>query len=300
MDMDTGDAEGDLFFFLDEFLLPLQCADPEYFWDKFECKNPERSGQLVATQLKLQVDSRFSNYSGCNLCDGVDPFTRKPCEAGTYTCDCMDFLHPENCDHQFVGRETVTHQFVHDVTDECKESLEESCGHARYSKWCKFCLFRHKEVLKNSSCSKEAINYCPGFGFPLCTADSKDVDCWHVNIARKTRGLWYSTFRDGFCDGNKPCSWQVVQQRTVPERCLREKVVGVVEASNPSCFDGCGARNQTSPCWVRCFFTTVLGPEAHNSTIVTGMPLAELTGAWTKAFEACESTGSDAPHSLVV
>lgn len=48
---------------------PLQCADPEYFWDKFECKNPERSGQLVATQLKLQVRGRFERLVPSSLGD---------------------------------------------------------------------------------------------------------------------------------------------------------------------------------------------------------------------------------------
>ena len=65
------------FFFLDEFLLPLQCADPTYFYDKFECQNPEHDSKgLVATQLHLQVDSRFTGYAGCNFCTGTDPFTQ--------------------------------------------------------------------------------------------------------------------------------------------------------------------------------------------------------------------------------
>ena len=34
----------------------------------------------------------------------------------------------------------------------------------------------------------EATAYCPGIGFPLCASDSKNFDCWHMNIARKTQG----------------------------------------------------------------------------------------------------------------
>ncbi|CAK9035040.1 unnamed protein product [Durusdinium trenchii] len=287
--MDTGDAPGDLFFLLDEFLLPLQCADPTYFYDKFECLNPEhRSKGLVATELELEVDARFTNYSGCNFCTGTDPFTHKPCEAGTYVCDCMNFLNPKGCDRRLVGMETVVKEFVHDVTDQCKETLEDVCGHVRYSKWCPLCLARHQKLLNQSTCSAEATAYCPGIGFPLCASDSKNFDCWHMNIARKTQGLWFSTFREGYCDDTeKPCSWKVLASRTIQEDCIKTRLVETVEDEGSRCFEQCGTRNQSSPCWVGCFFTTVLGPEAHNSTRVTGMPLEKLTDAWTGSFQVC-------------
>lgn len=289
-DMDTGDAPGDLFFLLDEYLLPLQCADPDYYYDKFECQNPEhRSKGLVATELQLEVDSRFTNYSGCNYCTGTDPFTRKPCTPGTYVCDCMNFLNPKGCDHRFVGMETVEKEFVHDVTEECKDKLEEVCGHVRYSKWCSICLAFNKHTLANSTCSADANTYCPGFGFPLCTSDSKNFDCWHMNLGRKTKGVWYSTFREGSCHEQKegPCSWKVLSSRTIQEDCVKTRLTDVVEAESPGCFEKCGTRNHSSPCWVDCFFTTVLGPESHNSTNVTGMPLEKLTGAWSKSFQVC-------------
>lgn len=39
-----------------------------------------------------------------------------------------------------------------------------------------------------SSLEADANTYCPGFGFPLCTSDSKNFDCWHMNLGRKTKG----------------------------------------------------------------------------------------------------------------
>ena len=36
--------------------------------------------------------------------------------------------------------------------------------------------------------------------------------------------------------------------------------MGDVEAQDKAgCFAGCGGRNTTSPCWIGCFFDTVLG-----------------------------------------
>jgi len=288
VDMDTGDLYGDLFFFLDEFLLPLQCADPSYFFDKFECQNPEhRKGDLVATQVHLQVDSRFGNYAGCNLCTGIDPFTRKPCKKGTYICDCMNFTNPTACDHHFVGRETVQKQFVHNVSKACEVALEESCHPYRTSQFrCPRCLFQHRQRIMESCDKATAMSYCPGFAFPLCTSDSKDYDCWHMNIARKTSGAWYSTFREGLCDKSPGhCSWEVKKVKTIPERCLRDRMVTTVEEAGPECFDRCGTRNESSHCWVSCFFGTVLGPESHNSTNVTGIDREILAASWSKAFE---------------
>ena len=56
----------------------------------------------------------------------------------------MNFMNPKGCDrrlatwkkmlrvahsmsHGEVGMETVVHEFVHDVTEECKETLEDGC-----------------------------------------------------------------------------------------------------------------------------------------------------------------------------
>ena len=92
VNMDTGDARGDLYFYLGEFLLPLECANATaHTRAQFDCDNPERVDKnLVVTkvtpiahhalspfdtchdtaQVNLQVDSRLTSYSACNLCNG--------------------------------------------------------------------------------------------------------------------------------------------------------------------------------------------------------------------------------------
>lgn len=171
----------------------------------------------------------------------------------------------------------------------------------RYSKWCNLCLARHQHILNKSTCSADAKSYCPGIGFPLCTSDSKNYDCWHMNLGRKTKGLWFSTFREGYCDDESPdafCSWKVLSSKTIQEECVKTRLRDTVEEEGAECFEACGTRNQSSPCWVGCFFTTVLGPQSHNSTNVTGMALEKLTDAWSSSFQVCPEVEEET--SLVV
>jgi len=109
-DMDTGDALGDLNFYLGEFLLPLECRDPDH-GSEFDCNNPERvEPDLVVTKVEMVVDRRYTNYSACNLCEnGTDPWilsNHSACEIGSYICDCVDFAHEGKiCDPMQVGQQ---------------------------------------------------------------------------------------------------------------------------------------------------------------------------------------------------
>ena len=89
------------------------------------------------------------------------------------------------------------------------------------------------------------------------------------------------------------CGWQALSTRTVKEACLRDRLVSAVEAENRSCFEACGPRNETSSCWVDCFFDTVLGPEARKSNTkpVGGMSLEKLQQSWENAFETEKQGG---------
>merc|ERR1719476_1295664 len=60
--MDTGDERGDLYFYLGQFLLPIECANPEGR-AKFDCDNPERFGDTVITRVVMEVDNRYTTYS---------------------------------------------------------------------------------------------------------------------------------------------------------------------------------------------------------------------------------------------
>ena len=92
VNMDTGDATGDLFFDLFEVLiLPLKCQNRthKHRFGPDPCANPEAVGpDLMVNKVTLEVDSRFSGYAACNVCDGGhDPFGGS-CVEGTYVCDC--------------------------------------------------------------------------------------------------------------------------------------------------------------------------------------------------------------------
>jgi len=336
IDMDTGDVRGDLYFYLDEFLLPLECSDPDASRSAdFDCNNPERSGDLVVTQVEMEVDSRMSAYQPCNYCDsGVDPITHKPCEIGKYVCDCS-FGH---CDNTKVGVENIS-IFVHDMDPRCSAALESFCGNFKGDgDACNSCIKKYNFQLSLlSHCSpQDIIPYCPApskcataledsctdvkANSTACSAcakkhsdvcgqsgeyqwcpeakkcgmPGKEWDCWRSNIPRKTySGQWFSHRAEGLCNESSPvgsCGWRVLSSYTVEEECLRGNLMDAVEgAGNAACFDKCGSgRNQTDPCWIGCFFDTLLGPEARSKNswdAVAGMDIKTVEAAWTHSFK---------------
>ena len=92
--MNTGDAEGDLYFDLRSVYMPLECAHPSpytavrdlslcrdgrrFFFSQrrplpvllqHDCDNIEVTApDLAITKLVLEVDSRWSDYGRCNIC----------------------------------------------------------------------------------------------------------------------------------------------------------------------------------------------------------------------------------------
>ena len=77
LNMDVGDAAGDLFF--DMFLVegyPIECPEGPYtpmpnssshHHHHNDCLNAETYGALAVNQLTLEVDSRYSGYAMCNI-----------------------------------------------------------------------------------------------------------------------------------------------------------------------------------------------------------------------------------------
>lgn len=238
----------------------------------------------------MEVDSRFTKYSACNFCNGTDPFSRKPCQKGTYSCDCENFSGGK-CATGRVGRQNVSRMFANHRTHACEQVVEETCGPYQHSfLHCRWCLQRHASAIKQASCSKsDLLGFCPSpLPFRWCTPASKSYECWRQNIPKKTGGLWYSTLKNSLCNSTSApgsCGWRVLSSSSVREECLRESLITRVERASPECFRGCGKqRNQTSPCWIGCFFDTVLGPHARNSSIVQGLPMPELISSWKKPF----------------
>jgi hypothetical protein len=131
-----------------------------------------------------------------------------------------------------------------------------------------------------------------------CDAGDPNFECWHDSTARKTGGKWFSTVDVGYCgDGTTPappgCTWRVAEfVKRVNKTCSDNVIYGEVEAFDPTtCFGRCTdsgvgkLRNTTSPCWIGCFYDTVLGPDAGTpGGAVAGMPLQDLVTAWGLPF----------------
>eukprot|EP00037_Helgoeca_nana_P013942 m.129182 g.129182 ORF g.129182 m.129182 type:complete len:197 (+) comp22312_c0_seq3:390-980(+) len=130
-----------------------------------------------------------------------------------------------------------------------------------------------------------------------CKAADPTWECWRGCTGRKMGGMWYSTSDAGYCgDGSGPstpnCTWRVAEfVKRVNKTCSDSIIYAEVETTGASCFDGCSdsgigpGRNATSPCWIGCFYDTVLGPDARNpGGSITGMPVADLIAAWNLPF----------------
>jgi len=278
-DMDVSDLGGDIFFDLHSVVLPIECADFEDDPDptsQMDCANSEiTADDLVISKLRLEVDSRFGEYGRCNVCgaDGVDPFSGLNCAPNEYFCSCGGYLPgtASACDSSEVGYENLTETFK------------------------------------------------PAF----CTWDyyvTEPWACWEFNVISLTGGGWYSTPASGYCDDlpdGAPCTWRVVQvEKIIDKACSDESIYAAVEAHDDSgCFDGCDAslptwgdvgaqddlrergnttheRNTTSPCWIGCFYKTVLGangmlPASSGGLDANdGMTYDDLVAAWARPFES--------------
>eukprot|EP00939_MAST-03C_sp_MAST-3C-sp1_P005557 g5557.t1 len=154
--MDTGDTQGDLYFYIDQFYLPEECKD---YPESFDCDNPEREdNDLVLTKVDLDIsDTDTTTYSACNLCNGTDPFTHKTCTVGTYVCDCFA-QGMDKCDPTKVGVENVTKFFVPQGKDsKCYQDIVKHCGELQHQgNRCERCV-ESQGLYHNNECAKEAI-----------------------------------------------------------------------------------------------------------------------------------------------
>jgi len=283
---------------LGQFLLPLECEGASSDCNsKFDCDNPERvDPNLMVTKVNLEIDDRTTMFSGCNLCNGIDPLSKEPCKKGTYICDCFSD-DGYGCDSKKFGVLNVTDAFAPRVPSKaCESALTTACGSIKYDHHaCKSCVYHQKERLNGTCQSRDFDEFCPDCWSP-CNATSAEWSCWNENLPRKTAGKWYSTQKAGMCtDTSAPgnCSWKVLSMKTVTEQCLKNSLMSTVESHGSECFQGCGPRNATSSCWIGCFFDTMMGVDARHSASkpLGGMTLAAIEKGWTDAFVPKEQGG---------
>jgi len=299
VNMDTGDALGDLYFYLGQFLLPLECKNvSKQSRAHFDCDNPERvDPNLVATKVDMRVDPEWTTYSACNLCNGTDPFTQQPCKLGTYICDC-ESRHGPPCDHTKVGQENITEHFAPSIpSPSCNSTLYKLCGEKRHGDQCFDCVKEHYMKLHflGGCQDRDLEEFCPNPWHTCGEPNGPDWSCWEENIPRKTGGFWYSSMAEG-----KGKGWQVQSMKTIKEECLKDHVMTAVEkADKEACFPACGKRNITATCWIGCFFDTLLGKDARKSSSrpLGGMAIADVERGWTSAFLP-EDQGGCAEESM--
>ena len=267
-DSDTADAAGDFFFEMFEVIsIPLACGDTDVCpgWNcPFECRNPEASDpDDVINKIVLSVDG-FSGYAMCNIgANGTDPFGL-PCESGTYCCRCPD----ESGHHHYPPKWAP-----------CNATVGRQDIHSHFG---------------NQS-----------HGWHKC---KKDYDCWTDHAAQKLTdaepGMWYSPLSYGACETHPGsatnCTWSLKSvEKIVSKKCHDDSFFGQIQAAAPTCFDdecGGGAANATDPCWIRCFYRAVLGPDADKPDgKVAGLPLDQLLGFWRKPFESDEASEGGCP-----
>eukprot|EP00040_Diaphanoeca_grandis_P015248 m.77569 g.77569 ORF g.77569 m.77569 type:complete len:329 (+) comp25027_c0_seq1:92-1078(+) len=267
LNMDTGDAAGDLFFDLMlVYLEPLDC--PHGAQSGHGCSNPEVvSPDLVVNKLVLTIDNRYSDYAKCNIGFNNSDGHGNPCKDNTYCCFCESPTDPYGpgipC-NATVGRENVTGHFG-------------SYIHSNRSH---------------------------------CIPGAPDYECWREHIINKFTpaqpGWWYSSQESGYCPDHPTsstnCTWQADVIKIVNKTCHDASLWGAVQAYDTSgCFATCGAAlNVTDPCYLRCFYTTVLGPNADKPCLpgqpcVTGMPLDDLLTAWDRPFVSEDPTLGGCP-----
>ena len=100
VNMDTGDAKGDLYFDIRSVDLPLECAHPTAH-SAHDCQNAEVvSPHLVITQLVIEVDqTAYGEYGRCNVCVNGSDNHGTNCTAcgiadGQYFCGCGPYGQP--------------------------------------------------------------------------------------------------------------------------------------------------------------------------------------------------------------
>jgi len=266
INMDTGDAIGDLFFdMLEVISQPLRCDGPNRPLPNPDgpdfCKNQEAAGpNLRVNKLTLEVDSRFSAYAACNVgVNNTTPFGGY-CKTDTYCCGCVKHGGP----HGF------------------------------------------EPVPCNKTMGYERVYETMGRFIQGCKSNASTVDCYTDNVFKKlsstTPGIWYSSLEKAFCGssavGTGGCTWRVASVDKIVKRACHTQVFGAaVSATAPACFDRCGDQktNVTSPCWSDCFYKAALGPDSGQpGGVVAGMSTMALEQSWVKPFLSEEDGGCPA------
>lgn len=264
IDMNTGDAAGDLFFWIKSVQTPLECAKnaSQAHMAGFDCRNAEvTSPDLSITKLVLEVDSRYTSYSMCNICvNGRDPLnSRRTCSGTEYVCDSHSYGSSGGVNAS-VGREGVASFF-----GRMKPNSRYSHGSVE-SEWWQW-----------NAAVKIGGWWYSSLTDGLCNASSTWCTWRVAEVSKRV---------------TKSCA----------DNSMYSAVESAAEAAaGPSCFKACGAqRNTSSACWIKCFYATTLGADSgtkDTNTTGEGLPVEQLVEIWERPFGSTVATQGGCPDT---
>ena len=116
-------------------------------------------------------------------------------------------------------------------------------------------------------------------------------------LGQTGKGEWYSLSAD-----TKGTYWRnATIVKTSNAACQAEHFDSFVEQQGATCFSTCPQpTNQSSACWVKCFFDTVLGPHADKTLKKPGnqtgaLDIDKMASAWLSAFSSDEPSAGGCP-----
>ena len=314
VNQDTGDLQGDAFFVLRGFLLPIECKshDPEAHND---CNNPEQNASNinVVSEHLVRVDSRFGPYGRCNEA------------SGQYSCDCGTYSRRMRCGAP-VGRAEVSTRYDH---------REPPTGSPAWKFW-RVNLARKTggywySTHKVGECHSEGVRregdeWREGVGedaprsctWQVIRNERRITSCVRLPPMAALLGAPKGIGDFYFPPLPYPHAPMAMHPRTVRgacqaaehkeilafsvhthafalhRRCLLNRVAKSVVDYNASCFAGCAQpTNASAPCWVECLMETLLGPQggARLTGANEGMPIARVADSWRSAFAPASAGG---------
>ena len=131
-------------------------------------------------------------------------------------------------------------------------------------------------------------------------------DYWNYNVAslfgNTGNGTWFSLVSKD--EGKYWRNATIV--KTINSKCQARPFDAFVEQTGSECFNACPQpKNQTSRCWIECFFSTTLGPDADKKIKPPGqqtgaMKVEDLSNAWLEGFTSCPPCPATGPCPDVV
>jgi len=254
VEQNSGDLNGDLYFILRSFLLPLECQPWVDDIKKFDCKNREQTevDNLVSKHI-VTFDKRFGPYGHC-LLHGKG-------EQQHYRCLCYKQL---SC-RSLLPRFCTSKVGFEDVREGHGTCLPTSTDEDFV--WWRFNLARKfggqwYSTPRRGQCKPKRIEVKEG----------------------------QQLVRDG---QSSPCSWQIQETvSTIKSSCLRARIIKGVSKQNSGCFSTCDSlkrKNVTKYdlCFSRCMMYTILGPDSDKVKVdsSSGLPNKILTDLFHSAFD---------------